>query len=76
MAIFEQPVVEIANVEINDEYRIELKQFRKRVDYTPDQADQLATELIDKAATVREMLARQNAELRERLRSVSASEVL
>lgn len=70
-------MVEVAKVEINDEYRIDLWQFRKRTDYTPDQAEKLAGELIDSAVRVREMLAAHDVEMRERvMRSASASEVL
>lgn len=45
MAIREQITVDVATVEVNDEYRVELAQLRKVQDYSPQQAVDLAAEL-------------------------------
>ena len=49
MSITEQVTVDIATVEVNDRYRVELAQIAKTVDYSPDQARRLARELQDVA---------------------------
>ncbi|MDD7930100.1 hypothetical protein [Microbacterium thalli] len=43
----------IAAVEVNDEYRVELRTDRKLTDYTPDEAEKLADELCDAASEAR-----------------------
>jgi hypothetical protein len=43
--ISEEVVVELATVQVNNDYRVELHQFRRTVDYSPAQARQLAQEL-------------------------------
>lgn len=43
----------IAAVEVNDDYRVELRTDRKLTDYTPDEADKLADELIEAASEAR-----------------------
>lgn len=49
MAIQETIIVDIAEVIVNDDYRVELMQLRKVVDYSPQQARDLANELIHAA---------------------------
>lgn len=49
MAIQERITVELATVEVDDEYRIELWQEKRRMRYTSEQARDLAIELIDAA---------------------------
>lgn len=43
--ISEEVVVELATVEVNDDYRVSLQQLRKELDYSPEQARALAVEL-------------------------------
>ena len=57
MRITEQTTVTIAEVEVNDGYRVELTQLRKRTDYSPEQAEQLAAELIVAAGEAKGLLA-------------------
>jgi hypothetical protein len=57
MAITDQITVEIAAVDVTDEYRVELKQLHKRVDYSPLEAEQLGIELLNAAERAREALA-------------------
>lgn len=52
MAIQEKITVELASVEVDDEYRIELRQEKKRMQYTSAQAKNLALELIYAAERV------------------------
>ncbi|WP_024356705.1 hypothetical protein [Leucobacter chironomi] len=52
MAIQERITVELASVEVDDELRIELRQAKKRMQYTASQARDLAIELIDAAERV------------------------
>lgn len=59
--------ITIADVEVNDGYRVELRQIRKLTDYSPEQAEQLAAELIVAAGTAREMLAEHNRVDQERM---------
>jgi hypothetical protein len=66
MAIREQVEVELATVEVNDDYRVEVTQLRKVVDYSPDQATELANEIADRAADARMMLAEHLAEVATR----------
>lgn len=46
MAITEEVVHEIATVEVTDACTVKLRQYRKRVHYTPGQARELAEELL------------------------------
>lgn len=69
MAIQEQILVEIATVEVNDEYRIELKQVRKVVDYSPEQAERLANELLTASARASKLLTDDMDERFERMRA-------
>lgn len=46
MAIQETIIVELAEVDVNDDYRVELTQLRKVMDYSPQQARDLAGELL------------------------------
>jgi hypothetical protein len=59
MAIIEIVPVEIADVQVNNEYRIELSQFRLTTDYTPTQARTLAL-LLTRAAERAELATNQD----------------
>lgn len=76
MTITEQVLVEVASVTVNDEYRVELTQFRKVTDYTPDQAERLAAELVREAGIARQVLQEHVDQVAARARSLPASEVL
>lgn len=52
MAIRENITVDIASVEVSDEYRVELRQEKKRTAYSVQQARDLALELIEAAEKV------------------------
>lgn len=52
MAIRESIVVDIAEVQATDDYRVELRQERKRTTYSTTQARDLALELIEAAERV------------------------
>jgi hypothetical protein len=56
MGIQATVTVEVASVEVNDEYRVELKQLRKVTDYSPEEAVLLAEELFAAAANAIEAL--------------------
>lgn len=56
MGIQATVTIEVASVEVNDEYRVELKQLRKVTDYSPDEAVQLAEELLAAAGSATEAL--------------------
>lgn len=43
--ISEEIVVELAVVDVNDDYRVDLTQLHREMDYSPDQARALAAEL-------------------------------
>lgn len=49
MAITEQVTHTIATVEVTDECSVKLRQYRKRVHYTPGEARALAEELLQAA---------------------------
>lgn len=49
VAIQEQITIEVASVEVTDDYRVNLRQYRKVADYSPDQARDLANELVNAA---------------------------
>lgn len=70
MAIRENIVVDIATVEMNDEYRVELTQLRKVTDYSPAQARKLAKELNDVADAADEAIA---DDMHERLQRMNAA---
>lgn len=76
MAIVEQVFVEVASVTVNDEYRVELTQFKKVTDYTPDQAEALAAELVREAGIARQVLVEHMDAVAARARSLPASAVL
>ena len=67
MAIQDQITVELASVEVDDEYQIELRQHRRRVAYTPRQARDLGLELLHAADRVDELLRDDMRELTDRL---------
>lgn len=71
MAIQETIVVELAEVAVNDDYRVELTQLRKVIDYSPQQARDLANELVLQADRAEAALAEDTkltlAELDERI---------
>lgn len=62
MGIQATVTVEVASVEVNDEYRVELKQLRKVTDYSPEEAEQLALELLAAAENAREALMEDHRE--------------
>ncbi|MFD5599200.1 hypothetical protein ACFWHR_04000 [Leucobacter sp. NPDC058333] len=49
MAIRELTTIEVADVEVNDQYFVELRQLKKRTIYSAKQARDLANELIEAA---------------------------
>lgn len=49
MSIEASIVVTLAEVDVNDEYQVELKTRKKLTSLTPDEAVQLAAELVDAA---------------------------
>lgn len=57
MAIREQITIDIATVHVNDECRIELAQIKAVQDYSPEQARDLANELVARADEAEEALA-------------------
>lgn len=75
MAIQEQVTVELAAVDVNDAYRVELKQAKKLVDYSPEQAEQLAAELMGHAQDARQMLEDHLRDVAERARQTSPLQV-
>ena len=70
MAIREKITVDIATVEMNDEYRVELAQLRKVQDYSPRQAHDLANELVQMADAADEAIA---DDMHERLQRMNAA---
>jgi hypothetical protein len=58
MAIQEHVLVELATVEVNDDYRVQLTQLKLVLDYSPEQAAQLGQELIDAATSAESMMER------------------
>jgi hypothetical protein len=76
MAITETEVVELATVEVGDDYRVHLRQYRKAMDYTPEQALQLSCELAQAALEARRLLADGLSAMSDRVRSAPASEVV
>lgn len=70
MAIREQITVDVATVEVNDEYRVELAQLRKVQDYSPQQAIDLAAELH---AAAERALAMIDEDMDARLERMSAA---
>lgn len=59
--------MEVATVEVNDEFRVELKQLRKRTDYSAEQAVELAEELLRAADRAQVLLGEHVAWERARL---------
>lgn len=76
MAIVEQVSVEVASVTVNDEYRVELTQFKKVTDYAPEQAEKLARELLREADIARQLLEEHMDRIAAQARSLPASAVL
>lgn len=68
MVIEQEVTVELAAVEVNDDYRIELRQIRKVLDYSPEQAEQLGTELLNAAARARGFIQDDMVALSTRMR--------
>lgn len=56
MAITAEQTITLAEVEVADDYRVELKQHEQTVAYTWEQAEQLAHELFDAVERAREVL--------------------
>lgn len=69
MPITEPTVVEIAKVEVNDACRIELRQIRKRTDYSPEQARELSKDLVAAADEADALLAETIDDGRDRPRT-------
>lgn len=67
MAIQELLTVEVAAVTIDDDYRVELAQTRKVWSYSPQQARDLANELINAADNAEAQLNEQVAEMGARM---------
>jgi len=67
MGITETMIVQVAEVEVNDEYRVELTQLRKVTDYSPDQAEELAEMLLRRAEEARVMVAEHAQAARRRI---------
>ena len=67
MAIRETMTVDIAEVSMSDDYRVELWQEKKLVAYTTQQALDLALELIEVAEKVNAAIKDDMADLGERL---------
>lgn len=56
MAITADLKITIAEVEVNDDYRVVLSTHRKVTDYAPDEAIRLGRELIDAGSEAMEKL--------------------
>lgn len=54
--ISEEVVVELATVDVNEDYRVELHQLKRTMDYSPEQARALAGELTLAASRAQRML--------------------
>lgn len=52
MAIRESIIIDVAEVQATDDYRVELRQEKKRTTYSTQQAKDLALELIEAAERV------------------------
>lgn len=57
MAIREKIIIDVATVDVTDEYRVELHQEKKRTSYSTQQARDLALELIEAAEKVDHAIA-------------------
>jgi hypothetical protein len=69
MSITEEGVLTIAEVEVNDGFRVELRQYRKRTDYSPEQAEQLAADLMLAAEEARRGFDEHVSTVNARMRS-------
>lgn len=69
MAIQEHVLVELATVEVNDDYRVQLTQLKLALDYSPEQAAALGHELLDAADKAEAMIERDQLERVVRMRS-------
>lgn len=49
MSIEAEIIVTLAEVEVDDQYRVQLRTLRRRTDLSPDEAVQLANELMQAA---------------------------
>ncbi|KKI16392.1 MULTISPECIES: hypothetical protein [unclassified Leucobacter] len=67
MAIQEQLTVDVAAVAVDDDYRVELTQLRKVWSYSPEQARDLANELVNAADNAEAQLNAQVAEMGARM---------
>jgi hypothetical protein len=74
MRITERMTITVAEVEVNDGYRVELTQLHKRTDYSPEQAQQLAAELTVAAAEAKSALDEHNRQVAERIASEPMAE--
>lgn len=67
MKVLEQVQVELASVEVGDEYQVEVRVYRKRMDLTPAQAVAFADALMVAAGRAKDYELEQIAELKARL---------
>lgn len=74
MAIEEQVVVLLAVVEVTDEHRVQIEMLNKKQDFTPDQAEALAEELLRSATFARQTLGEQLEDLADRMAGTPAIE--
>jgi hypothetical protein len=69
MAIRETIVVDVAEVQPTDDYRVEVRQRKRRTQYTTDQVRDLANELIEAAEKVDASIAEDIDDRGERMRA-------
>lgn len=67
LVVSEQMRLDLAVVEVTDECRVELRLLRKRTDFSPAQAVQLADALMRAAAQAQSFIEEQIAALQERM---------
>jgi hypothetical protein len=53
MAIMKEQIVCVAAVFVTEEFRVEVQQMKRRWDYSPDEAIELATEMLEAAETAK-----------------------
>lgn len=67
MAIRETIIVDVAEVDVTDDYRVELRQEKKRTMYTSQQARDLALELVEAAERLDSEISAEMEDLGARL---------
>jgi hypothetical protein len=73
--LVEEAIVTVAAVEVTDACRVNLWQFRRGVDYSPEQAFRLAEKLSAAATEATAALRQQEAAVAERAAAITAGEV-